>query len=920
MLRAPIAVLALAAAVSAQTSAERLLASLSPEQRVGQLMMCWSLSRTDEGYARGTELRQWIEDPGIGGVILSLGACEDAAALVADLQARSPIPLLCAGDFENGVGFRLDGATDLGPQMLLGASGSAELARRAGAVTGIESRALGFHWDFAPVLDVNVDPANPIIQIRSFGEDPALVARLGVAWTQGLQHEGVLATGKHFPGHGDVSTDSHHELPVVPADRARLDAVELLPFRAAIAAGIGSIMTGHLSVAGLGVDPGTPATLSPEILTGLLRDELGFDGLVVTDALDMGGLKSVAPPEAAVRALLAGADLLLMPPDPRAARDAVLAAIADGRLAQARVDRACLRVLRFKERQGLLHGAGRPRADWRDAVGTPAHEALAEEIAARGLTLARDPHGTLPLRTRALTVVTLAPDREADAGGSLVAELSRFAQRVTLRRLSAADPDEAVAEADATLAQAQERGEAVVVALAHGRLGRVPAAFAALAARIDARPGGVLVVLGNPFAPATAFEHAAVVEAFGWSPRLERAAARALVGAAALTGRTPVTIPGVAARGDGLSLLPPGASLGDARPESEGFAPDLRHRIRGLLEAGVAGRAFPGAVAVVARRGRVVAEVAVGRETYADDAPPITTASRYDLASLTKVCATTPAVLTLVDAGRLDLDAKVTDLLPLFAGEDRQAVTVRHLLTHTAGLPPFLRFFETLEGKAPIVEAAARVPLEAAPGVRYRYSDIGMILLMAIVEKVGGEDFDRYVERAVFRPLGMRSATFARSGSAIAAVPTEDDPWRGRVVAGEVHDENAFAMGGVSGHAGLFADARDVARLGQAFVGGGRGLAAPALVREFVRRQELVAGSSRALGWDTFTAGSSGGSKLSARAFGHTGFTGTSLWCDPERDLTIVLLSNRVHPSRDNQGHAAVRRALADLVVAALDG
>ncbi|MDA0374085.1 MAG: serine hydrolase, partial [Planctomycetota bacterium] len=383
----------------------------------------------------------------------------------------------------------------------------------------------------------------------------------------------------------------------------------------------------------------------------------------------------------------------------------------------------------------------------------------------------------------------------------------------------------------------------------------------------------------------------------------------------------PVDIPELAAYGDGLTVLPAGTDLEDAAPTDEDCAADLPARIRARLETAVAERAFPGAVAVVARRGRVVAEVAVGRMTYGEDAAPITAESRFDLASLTKVCATTPAVMRLVDQGRLQLDARIKDLLQGFDGADRETIEVRHLLTHTAGLPPFLRFFETLDGRDAIVDACLSVPLQSEPGSTYRYSDIGLILLMAIVEEVTGEAFDAFVAREVFAPLGMTSARFVRRGETLAgAVPTEQDGWRGRLVRGEVHDENAYAMGGVSGHAGLFADARDVTRLAHAFLGGGRGLARPDLVRRFVTRQEIVPGSSRALGWDTFEAGGSCGSKLAPTSFGHTGFTGTSVWCDPTRDLSIVLLTNRVHPTRDNKGHIAVRRELADLVVQLIDG
>jgi CubicO group peptidase (beta-lactamase class C family) len=332
------------------------------------------------------------------------------------------------------------------------------------------------------------------------------------------------------------------------------------------------------------------------------------------------------------------------------------------------------------------------------------------------------------------------------------------------------------------------------------------------------------------------------------------------------------------------------------------------------LEAAIERRVTPGAVVAVARRDRLLAEVAVGRETYADDAAPIREDSLYDLASLTKVCATTPTLLRLVDRGEIDLDQTVNSILPVFRDERREEVTIRHLLTHSSGLPAHRPFYQTCDSKETLLAAVLETALESAPGSTYRYSDLGMILLMACLEKVSGEAFEDLARREVFAPLQMQSAVFARGGG-LKAVPTEEDAWRGRLIHGEVHDENAAVMGGVSGHAGLFASAADVARLGVAFLGGGRGWISPKLARLATQRDGRVPGSSRALGWDSFEAGGSGGDLLSTRAFGHTGFTGASIWCDPDSDLCIVLLTNRVHPSREGRGIQELRGEIADLVM-----
>jgi len=910
---------AVAAWLPAQ-DARAVLARLSLPAKAGQVLMAWSLSRAEGQAAARARLLRDVREVGLGGVVLSLGKVEDAVAWVKELQAAAPLPLLCAGDFESGCGFRLDGATDLGKAMLLGASGDAELVAAAAAATGREAAAMGFHWDFAPVLDVNVNPGNPIINVRSFGEDPAAVARLGAAYVRGLQSVGVLATAKHFPGHGDVATDSHLSMPTLGGDRARLERVELLPFRAAIAANVASVMTGHLAVPGLGEADDVPATLSRTITTGVLRGELGFTGIVVTDALDMGGVKGAREGgEVAVLALLAGADVLLMPPDARRARDALVEAVANGRVPLARLDEAVARVLHAKAAAGLLSGEGRPLAGWRDAISAHNRE-LAATIARRGTTLVRDRSGLVPLPAASRPTVVEVYDGadEIAAQGSLARALG-VAAGATVHAKSPAAAIEAAAAAVAA-------AELAVVALHvrvrsySGRIG-LPAALAPLLAALSRTPRAVVVSFGSPYVLAECPAVSTCMCAYETTPHTAAAVAEALRGTGPITGRLPVTIPEAAVRGEGSSRWPVvNGPLPRVHPAAAGFAPDLAERVRTCLEAGVAARAFPGAVCAVARRGAVVATVAAGRHTYAADAPAVDPRARFDLASLTKVCATLPAALRLVAAGRLALDTRVATLVPDFVGPGKDEVTVRDLLTHSAGLVPWEPLFREHTGKDAIVHAAAVEGLRAEPGSETVYSDLGLILLMACLERVAGTDFTSLVQREVFAPLGMARAAFATGGAVLAdAVPTEDCAWRRRVLCGEVHDENAFAMGGASGHAGMFATADDVLRIGGMFLGGGGGYLPPDLVQTAVTRVTSPQGSTRALGFDTFTPGGSGGSKLGTRAFGHTGFTGTSVWCDPDRDLCVVLLTNRVHPTRVNAKIKGVRQRLHDLVVEALE-
>jgi CubicO group peptidase (beta-lactamase class C family) len=424
----------------------------------------------------------------------------------------------------------------------------------------------------------------------------------------------------------------------------------------------------------------------------------------------------------------------------------------------------------------------------------------------------------------------------------------------------------------------------------------------------------VAVSFGSPYVAQQLPVGCSYVCAYARTARTERAAAAVLLGLAPVTGRLPVTIPGVAAAGDGRSLLP-GTEAPRGRPEEEGLDGSLAERIRALLRRAIGERAFPGAVCLVARRGRVVAEVAEGRRGYEEGDAEVSAGTPYDLASLTKVCATAPAVLRLAAQGRLSLDDPVQKWVPAFQGIGKEHVTVRHLLAHAGGLPAYERWYLTLAGKDAIVAATAAEGLTSEPGERVVYSDLGFVLLMAVVESCSGEPFAEFVQREVWAPLGMRGAAFAPAGGPpVDSPPTEADPQRGGIVRGRVHDENAFAMGGVSGHAGMFATADDVLRVGLLMLGSGRGFLPSPLVAQALAPAAAV-GSARALGFDLPGAGGWAGTAVSPGTFGHTGFTGTSLWCDSRLDLCVVLLTNRVHPTRDNGRIAAARRQLHDLVL-----
>ncbi len=910
------------------------LARLDLRQKAAQLVMvrAYALPRHPDDPEHLALVAQ-VRELGVGGVVLFLSELDTVPLLLDELQAAADVPLLVAADLERSLAFRVpEGPVPLPSAMAIAATRSEAAARFAGELTAREGRAAGIHWAFAPVADVNSNPDNPIVNLRSYGENPELAGRLAAAFVAGARAGGILTSAKHFPGHGDTAVDSHLALPTIAGDRARLERVELAPFRAAIAAGVDSVMLGHLAVPAL--DPsGRPASLSRPIATDLLRGELGFDGLVVTDAMEMRGVGAVWMGEAAVQAVAAGADVVLLPEDPRVAIQSLVRAVEEGRLDESRIDAAVGRILAAKARVGLAAGRGVDRAALRRDVGRPEDAARAAAIARDAVTLVRNEQGVLPLRAeRRLSILHLVLSSDwvnggIGAGGGLVgAELAARGVEVENRRVG---PQLSPALADEILAAAAGRTHVLVSAFVRvtsskGRADMDPS-HAELLRRLALAGHRVVVTsFGSPYLLAQFPEVAAYLCAYGSDASSQRAAVAAIFGEQPITGRLPVSIPSVAAFSDGLQMPRRELALAPSTPEEAGFRAEGLAAVDRLLEQAIADGAFPGAVVAVGHRGRLAHLRAYGHLTYDPGAAPVAPETIYDLASLTKVVATTTVAMTLVDQGRLDLDAPVQSYLPRFVGADKGRVTVRHLLTHSSGIDWWAPLYQEITSRADALERIYGMDLIAAPGSAMKYSDLGVLLLGEILERVAGEPLEQLARERVFAPLGMTETGWRPDPARLGSIaPTEIDPWRGRLVHGEVHDENAAAMGGVAPHAGLFGTAGDLARFAQMMLWEGvydhRRIVSRRTVELFTRRADLPPGSSRAVGWDTKSpTGSSAGTLFSPISYGHTGFTGTSLWIDPERELFVVLLTNRVHPTRENQKIRALRPALADAVVRAL--
>jgi beta-glucosidase-like glycosyl hydrolase/CubicO group peptidase (beta-lactamase class C family) len=916
--------------------AREALSALTLEEKVGQLIYPRAnglfVSEAEPGFRA---LLEAAREGRIGGLVFFKGDPFETAAIANRLQRESRLPLLVASDSEWGAAMRVEGASRFPRAMVLGASGSKDDAELAAEVTAREARALGVHLLLNPVLDLNTNPENPVIDTRSFGESPEGVARLGAAYIRRAQASGVLATAKHFPGHGGTDADSHLSLPIIRDDRERLARESLVPFRAAIDEGVAAVMTAHVAVPALDGQERRPATLSPEILEELLRGELGFRGLVVSDALDMGGAREGAwDGEVAVSALRAGVDMLLVPPDPLVTHRAVVRAVRRGDLSEARLDRSVLRILEAKEALGLDRRRTVDLMELPRRLARPAVSERIDEMAGRGVTAITNRGGVLPFPSEAppeILLVDFVEDHDPDVEPEVLAkELER---RTRIREIEAAPRD------DARVAEEIESMDPEVLLLAsylrsRSALGRAqlpPRTIEVVKNRIAAGGTVVFAGLGSPYLLTALPGATALVATYDFAPASQRALARALFGEIDVEARLPVTLSPEYPLGQGVSIPRRRMTLEVAKsPEEAGFSKDRLGEAAEVVEAGIEAGTAPGAVALVARRGEIVLERAFGRLSYDDDAAPATRETLYDIASLTKVVVTTTLAMILYERGLLDLDARITSYVPEFHGGEKDLVSVRDLLAHSGGLLWWTDLYKRFEGKSPpearlgYLETIYSLPLDYSPRTKMVYSDLGILLLGEILERITGRDLESLARAEILEPLGMDDTMFRPDPSLLPRIaPTERDPWRGRVVRGEVHDENAYGLGGVAPHAGLFSTARSLARFAQMMINGGayngRRLLNPATIALFTGRANLVGGSSRALGWDTPSETSSAGRFFSARSYGHTGFTGTSLWIDPERELFVILLTNRVHPTRENQKIAELRPAFHDAVEKAIE-
>jgi beta-N-acetylhexosaminidase len=943
--------------------ADSVFATLTPDERISQLIMVAGYSNRKPGYE--DSLVTLVRTNKLGGVVFFQGGPIRQAKLTNRLQALSTVPLLIAMDAEWGLAMRLDSTVRYPYQMTLGAMpGSDSLIYRMGANLARQAHRLGVHVNFAPSVDINNNPNNPVINFRSFGEDKYAVTRKALAYVRGMEDNQLLTSIKHFPGHGDTGTDSHYDLPLITKNRIELDSLELYPFRQLINAGVSGVMVAHLSIPALDTTRNRPSTLSPNIVTNLLRNELGFQGLVFSDAMNMKGVTKYFPSgQADELGIEAGMDVLEFTEDVPAALALIKQAVADGRISQQSLDTRCLKVLRAKAWAGLdtykpvvLDNLVRDLNSVQDVL-------LNRKLTEASLTVLKNTKNLLPLQhldTLRIASVALESDKltafQQMAGNYTQVDHFRLTSKM----------------ADSTVAKVLDSLQAYNLLLVDVHLNNIrpgtrygmQAKTATLVGDLVATGKAVVTVFGNVYSldklnvaadsarPERNIEQArAIVMPYQLTDYTEELSAQLIFGAIGASGKLPVTVNQRFRLGDGIAIN----SIGRLKytiPEEVGIDSQfLTRQVDSLVNVGLEQKAFPGCVVQMARDGKVIFRKAYGQHTYdaslGAEPKPVQLDDLYDMASVTKVSTSTPALMRLVDEGKFNVDGKMADYLPGFKKSNKADLVWRDVLTHQARLKAWIPFWMDTKEKDGAwkpktfkPERSARYSIEITDSLylnknypktifeqirdsplnakkEYVYSDLSFILYPQIVKRLTGVPFEDFLKTTFYKPLGATTLTYnpRRFYSLNRIVPTEyDSLFRKNLIWGRVHDEGAAMLGGLSGHAGLFGSANDLMKVFEMYRQkgsyAGQQFISAKTIAEFTRYQFPELGNRRGLGFEkpSFTYTGNAPRSATKDSFGHSGFTGTFTWVDPDPayNLTYVFLANRVYPTRNNNKISAL--------------
>ncbi len=923
---------------SADAWVDSVFRKMNLDEKIGQLFII--RAHSDLGDDHVASVMNQIKKYHVGGLCFFQGTPEKQAKLTIQYQQASEIPLMVSMDAEWGLAMRFkDKALSFPRQLTLGAVQDLGEIERMGYAIGKQLLGIGVQVSFSPVADININPLNPVIGDRSFGEDKNDVARRAIAYMKGLQAAGVLTSGKHFPGHGDTGTDSHLDLPVLNYPMERLEETELYPFQQLIDSGLQGMMVAHLHVPAIDDTPNISTTLSEKAINDLLKDQMGFDGLVFTDALEMKGVtKNFTPDEVAIMAFQAGNHMLVLPDNMDIAFNGLKTAFSKGKLDVKVLNDNVKRILRAKYNLGL-DSLVLPVPEQADKIAfDPFAVGIKHTLIEEAITVAQNKKAMIPMvnltRYKTATLAIGSPTRTKfqDRLDSYM-EADHFNVSHTLKGVDVA-----------SLLKDLRKYDRVIISI-HQMTNKVASNFGltrdelALIQNVNRQQDVILVVFGNPYSLKYFENIDHILMAYEDNPETEDITAQGLVGVFGFKGKLPVTASSIFPLHQGFTT-PSLKRLGYSVPERVGMASDSLTYISTIAQYMINIEAAPGCQVLIARDGRIIYEKAFGYHTYGALNDPVYMTDLYDLASVTKVAATTLTVMRLQKEGRINIDKTLGDYLPWLKGSNKEHMVIRKVMAHQAGLQSWIPFYEktvsleddywlemepdlycgTPDSKHCILVAGdmymdgayldtirqqiIRSPLNADG--TYVYSDLGFIMLAEIVKRQTGVTLDHYVDSVFYKPMGLRRIGFHPLDrfSPDEIVPTEvDNYFRCQTLTGYVHDMSCAMLGGVSGHAGLFSDAENLAVLMQMLMNegeyGGEQYIDPGILHMFTTR--YGDGSRRGIGFDMKELNPEKtlltSPLASDQTYGHTGFTGICIWNDPVERLVYIFLSNRTFPS-----------------------
>ena len=913
--------------------------TLTPDEQIAQLMVVRlsTINANKTVTFFDSLVAELVKKYNVGGVCLFQGSPVKQANILNSLQAMAKTPILMCIDAENGIGMRMiDSVLPLPRQMMMGAVQDSSIIYQYGRIVAEQLKRVAVQVNYAPVVDINNNPNNPVINDRSFGEDKYKVAAFGIQYMKGMQDNGVMACAKHFPGHGDVAVDSHLDLPVINKSMAELEALELYPFRQIFNAGVGSVMVAHLYIPSIDSTANKATSLSKNNVTGLLRNDLGYQGLTFTDALGMQGVYKFFPDGAAsVESLIAGNDMLCLPSDVPMAISKIKATITSGKLSWADIELHCRKVLKAKYDYGLSNlkpiNTNNLTNDLNKDVSS-----MRKLIAESALTVLKKTDASFfPLTAKKDSVKKEVV--YVNVGNSMdnaMANRLRMDYNADVINFNYQQDGSKIA---AIVAELEKKYKQVIIGVHNytrfpaNNFG-ISAAAVNLVTQLQQKTKAITFVFGNPYAIKNWCNAKNLIACYEDDSIVQNTAIDLLQGKIAAMGKLPVTVCSQFKYGTGITFK----ATNIARADKGILDATKLTAIDAIAEDAIAKAATPGAVVLVAKDGKIVYHKAYGNYTY-DKTEPVNTESIFDMASVTKVCATTISVMRLYDEGKLDLKKKLGDYLPWVKGSNKENLSIENILLHQAGLVAYIPFYkETIDSAGtpkPTFYSAVKNDsfgirvaknmymrndwrdtiykriLESPLGRsgKYVYSDNDFIFLGKIVEAISGLPLNDYVKKEFYRPMGLTTAGFKplEQYPLQRIIPTEQEKqFRLQLLRGDVHDPGAAMFGGVAGHAGLFSNAYDLAMIMQMLLNGGTINGKRFLQEETVNLFTAYHSdiSRRGYGFDKPEKNNRTrpdpypSLSTSPQTFGHTGYTGTCVWADPKYDMLFIFLSNRVNP------------------------